>query len=59
MTKMHSVNFSHAKKEVLSYFKEFSEAFPSDAANDLELDLELVYKAVKELKQEGRLGEIP
>ena len=55
--KTREVDFGQVKKEVLSYYREIKEAFPSDAANDLELDLELVHKAVKELMEEGRLGE--
>jgi len=54
--KTRDVDYSQAKKEVLSYFEQFGEAYPSDSANDLGLDLELVHKIVLELKKEGRLG---
>lgn len=47
IVKINDVDFNHVKKEVLSYYREIEEAFPSDAANDLGLDLELVYKVHK------------
>ena len=53
------IRFSQAKKKVLIYYKKIKEAFPSDVANGLQLNLELVYKVVKELKAEGRLCEVP
>ena len=50
------VDYKTAKKEILGYFESKDEAYPSDAANDLELDLEFVFKIVDELRTEGRLG---
>ena len=47
-----------AKKEVLGYFEKYQEAFPSDAANALGIDLEVTHKIVKELIKEKRLEVI-
>ena len=44
-----------AKKEVIEYLKENKKAYPSDAADALGLDFDLVLEIVKELVGEGRL----
>ena len=54
--KNRDLDYDTAKKEVLGYFKSYSEAYVSDVADDLELDLELVVKIVEELIKEGRIG---
>lgn len=51
------VDHETAKQMVLGYFKRNGKAYPSDAAADLELDLEQVFAIVEELSREGRLGE--
>ncbi|MDO8647457.1 MAG: hypothetical protein Q7R70_03505 [Candidatus Diapherotrites archaeon] len=53
-----NISLKTAKKEVLGYFEKYSEAFPSDAANALSLDLETVHKLTKELIAEKRLEVI-
>jgi len=55
--KCREVDFQTAKKEILGYYKARGEAYPDEAARDLELDFDLVMKATGELRQEGRLVE--
>lgn len=55
--KLRDVDYKTAKKEVLGYYKKYGDAYPSDAANDLGLDMRMVMKIVKELTKEGRLGD--
>lgn len=55
---LRDVDYDTAKREVLGYYKRYSEAFVSDVAEDLELDLELVFLISDELQAEGRLGEV-
>ena len=49
------LDYDTAKKEVMGYFLERGEAYPSEVEEDLELDYELVCQIVEELKREGRL----
>jgi Arc/MetJ-type ribon-helix-helix transcriptional regulator len=51
------VDYETAKKEILGYYKSRTEAFPDEAAEDLELDFDLVMKATEELRRAGRLVE--
>jgi len=53
--KIRIISTKIARKEVLGYFERYSEAFPSDAANALGLDLETVHKIARELIAEKRL----
>lgn len=55
--KCREVDFQTAKKEILGYYKARVEAYPDEAARDLELDFDLVMKATGELRREGRLVE--
>ena len=55
--KCRDVDFQMAKKEILGYYKARGEAYPDEAARDLELDFDLVMKATGELRREGRLVE--
>ncbi len=55
---LREVSYKQAKKEIIEYFKSHNEAYPSDAANELGIDLELTYKIVLELRKEGKLGDI-
>ncbi len=55
--KIRDIDYKTAKKEVLGYFQKYGEAYPSDAANDLGLEMETVNKITAELRKEGRLGE--
>jgi len=54
---LREVGYKQAKKEVLEYYKHHGEAYPSDAADDLQLDFKLVHKIVAELRKEGKLGD--
>jgi Arc/MetJ-type ribon-helix-helix transcriptional regulator len=51
------VDYETAKKEILGYYKSRGEAYPDEAADDLELDFDLVMRATEELRREGRLVE--
>jgi hypothetical protein len=53
--KYRDVDYETAKKEVMGYFQESGEAYPSDIEEDLELDYKLICQIVEELKREGRL----
>lgn len=44
-----------AKKEIIGYLKENQKAYPSDIADALRLDFDLVIEIVKELVKEGRV----
>ena len=39
--KIRDIPLKKAKKEILAYFENFKEAFPSDATNALRIDLEM------------------
>lgn len=54
--KYRDLDYDTAKKEVMGYFQERGEAYPSEIEEDLELDYNLVCQIVEELKREGRLG---
>jgi hypothetical protein len=53
--KYRDVDYETAKKEVMGYFRERGEAYPSEIEEDLELDYKLICQIVEELKREGRL----
>ncbi len=53
--KLRDVDYKTAKKEVLGYYEKYPESYPSDIANTLGIDLELVYKIVNELVKEKRV----
>ena len=50
-----NVSEEKAKKEVLDYLKNNKKAYPSDVADALQLDFDMVLSIVKELITEGRL----
>lgn len=56
--KVRDVDYDTAKKEVLGYYRSYSEAYDYQVADDLELDYELVCQIVDELESEGRLGAV-
>ena len=56
--KVRDVDYDTAKKEVLGYYRSYSEACDYQVADDLELDYELVCQIVDELESEGRLGAV-
>ena len=50
-----NVSEEKAKKEVLDYLKSNKKAYPSDVADALQLDFDMVLSIVKELISEGRI----
>jgi Arc/MetJ-type ribon-helix-helix transcriptional regulator len=55
--KCRDIDYDTAKKEVEGYFKRRGEAFPDEAAEDLELDFDLVMRITQEMRKEGSLEE--
>ncbi len=55
--KCRDVDYETARKEVAGYFKRRGEAYPDEAAEDLELDFDLVMKITEELRRDGTLEE--
>jgi Arc/MetJ-type ribon-helix-helix transcriptional regulator len=55
--KCRDIDYDTAKKEVAGYFKCRGEAFPDEAAEDLELDFDLVMRIAEELRKDGTLEE--
>jgi Arc/MetJ-type ribon-helix-helix transcriptional regulator len=55
--KCRDVDYETAKKEVTGYFKRAGEAYPDEAAEDLELDFDLVMRITEELRKNGTLEE--
>jgi Arc/MetJ-type ribon-helix-helix transcriptional regulator len=53
--KCRDVDYETAKKEVMGYFQERVEAYPSEAEEDLQIDYKLICQIVDELRREGRL----
>jgi Arc/MetJ-type ribon-helix-helix transcriptional regulator len=51
------IDYDTARKEVASYFKRRGEAFPDEAAEDLELDFDIVMKITEDLRKDGTLEE--
>lgn len=50
-----NIDYDAARKEVMGYFQEKGEAYPSEIEEDLGLDYKLICEIVDELKREGRL----
>src|SRR3990167_9797943 len=50
-----NVSEEKAKKEVLDYLKSNKKAYPSDVADALQLDFDMVLSIIKELIAEGRI----
>jgi hypothetical protein len=53
--KYRDVDYECAKKEVMGYFQERGQAYPSDIEEDLEIDYKLICLIVEELNREGCL----
>ncbi|HLD38713.1 MAG TPA: hypothetical protein VJB05_00175 [archaeon] len=49
------VSMEKAKKEVVEYLKNNKKSYPSDIADALQLDFDIVLDIVKELIKEGRI----
>jgi hypothetical protein len=54
--KIREIDYDTAKKEILDYYKNYSEAFDYQVADDLGLDYKFVCQILEELEKEGRLG---
>ena len=54
--KCRDVDYETAKKEVTEYFKQADGAYPDEAAEDLELDFDLVMRIAEELRKNGLLA---
>ena len=54
--KYRDVDYETAKKEVMGYFQDRGEAYPSDIEEELERDYDLIRQIIDELKREGRLA---
>ncbi len=50
---LRNVSKATAKKEILEYLRKHKEAYASDVAMDLQLDLDIVFTIMKELSSEG------
>jgi hypothetical protein len=55
ITKVKDVDRREAEKEIMGYYTKYKEAYPSDVADDLELDYDLVFELTEDLRKEGRL----
>ena len=49
------IDYDAARKEVVEYFQDKGEAYPSEIEEDLKLDYKLICEIVDELMREGRL----
>ena len=52
---LRDVSQQAAKKEVIEYLKQNKKAYPSDIADALNIDIDLVIAVIKELTNEGRV----
>ena len=52
---LRSISNTAAKKEIIEYLKENRKTYPSDIADALRLDIDLVFAVIKELTNEGRV----
>ena len=50
-----NVSKEKAEKEIIEYLKKNKKAYPSDIADALQLDFDLVLEIIKELAKEGRV----
>lgn len=53
MMQVRDVSKSAARKEILDYMKRHKEAYASDIAEELGLDMDLVFSILKELNSKG------
>lgn len=53
--KLREVSPQQAKKEILQFIAKKRNAWTSDIANELELDLDLVMSILRELRDEGKV----
>lgn len=50
---LRQISEAQARKEVLAYLEEREQAYPSDIADDLQLDYDLVLRVLRNLKKTG------
>lgn len=50
------VDVSTAKRDIMEYIRKVPQAYPSDIAMELGLDMPVVMEAIDELMQEGRVS---
>ena len=50
---MRNLSLEDGRKRILAYLKEHDQAYPSDIANDLELDYDFVRKVLHDLRKSG------
>lgn len=48
-----NISLEQAKKDIINYLEKNSQAYPSDIADALEMDYDLVLQALQELKKSG------
>ena len=51
------MTLEQAKGEIMEHLRRHGSAYVSEIAEDLGIDIELAFKAVKELEKEGAVGE--
>jgi len=52
---LRDIDYVTAKKEIFEYYRDNERAYPTDVATNLRLELDLVYKVVNELIEEGSI----
>ncbi len=55
IVKSRNVAKEDAKKEVIECFRKHKKAYPSDIADELNLDIDVVFTIIHELVEEGRV----
>jgi predicted house-cleaning noncanonical NTP pyrophosphatase (MazG superfamily) len=58
VVELRPVSKGKAEEEILEYYKIHKEAYPSDVADALRIDYNLVWEITEKLKSQGRLGVI-
>lgn len=54
---LREITLEQAKKEIVEHLRRHGSAYVSEIAEDLGIEIELAFKAVKELGKEGVVGE--
>lgn len=56
---LRNLNIKKARKEIISYLqkRKGEEVYPDEVMEDLGIELEIVLKVLKQLKEEGRIEE--
>ena len=53
MLNIKSISKSEARSDILDYLRTHKEAYASDIADELNMDIDLVFAVLKELREEG------